>query len=84
MPTITVRNLPDEVYRALCVRAALHGQSTAAEIRNILETAVRPHERLRMGAALADVGRRAGLTDDDVSALQARRDRNPPEPFGLG
>jgi len=33
MATVTVRNLPDEVHRALRVRAAMHGRSTEAEIR---------------------------------------------------
>lgn len=39
---ITVRNLPDEVHRALRIRAARHGRSTEAEVRDILEQAVLP------------------------------------------
>jgi antitoxin FitA len=35
MPSITVRNVPDEVLRALRVRAAQHGRSVEAEIRDI-------------------------------------------------
>ena len=42
MASVTVRNLPDEVHRALRVRAAQHGRSTEAEIRDILEIAARP------------------------------------------
>ena len=53
MPAITVRNLPDEVHRALRVRAAIHGRSTEAEIREILEQALKPEQRIRMGDALA-------------------------------
>ena len=45
---MTVRNLPDEVHCALRVRAALHGRSTEAEIRDILESTVRPPEQLRL------------------------------------
>ena len=37
MTTLTVRNLPDEVHRALRIRAAGHGRSTEAEVRAILE-----------------------------------------------
>ena len=46
---LTARNLPDEVHRALRVRAAQHGRSTEAEIRDILATAVRPQTRIRLG-----------------------------------
>ena len=83
MATVTVRNLPDEVHRALRVRAAMHGHSTEAEIRDILETTVRPPERLRMGTALAKLGRRVGLTDEDFAVFEQLRDKTPAEPVGL-
>ncbi|MFN7352325.1 MAG: FitA-like ribbon-helix-helix domain-containing protein, partial [Burkholderiales bacterium] len=35
MAMLTVRNLPDDVHRALRVRAAQHGRSTEAEVREI-------------------------------------------------
>lgn len=53
MAAFTVRNLPDEVHRALKVRAAQNGRSTEAEIRAILEEAVKPKERVKIGSALA-------------------------------
>ena len=81
MATVTVRNLPDEVHRALRVRAALHGRSTEAEIRDILESTVRPPERLRLGTALAELGRRVGLTDDDIAVFESVRDKTPAEPL---
>ena len=81
MATVTVRNLPDEVHRALRVRAALHGRSTEAEIRDILESTVRPPERLRLGTALAELGRQVGLTDDDIAAFEQVRDKTPAEPL---
>ncbi|MHB1284670.1 MAG: FitA-like ribbon-helix-helix domain-containing protein [Metallibacterium scheffleri] len=84
MATVTVRNLPDEVHRALRVRAALHGRSTEAEIREILETTVQPAERLRMGAALAELGRRAGLSDEDFAAFEQMRDKTTAEPVKFG
>ncbi|KPX79691.1 Plasmid stability protein StbC [Pseudomonas meliae] len=34
---VNVRNLPDEVHRAIRIQAALHGRSTEAEIRDILD-----------------------------------------------
>jgi len=79
MPAITVRNLPAEVHRALRVQAAIHGRSTEAEIRAILEQAVKPEQRVRMGDALAGIGRRLGLTDQDLEVFE--RDRTPAEPM---
>lgn len=81
MAMLTVRNLPDEVHRALRVRAAQHGRSTEAEVREILAAAVKPDERLRMGDALAALGREIGLTDEDVAAMDAARDRAPAQPL---
>ena len=56
MSVVTVRNLPEETHRALKLRAAQHGRSTEAEIREILEEAVRPKTRLKIGAELAAFG----------------------------
>jgi len=83
MATLTVRNLPEEVYRALRVRAAMHGRSTEAEVRYILEATVRPPDRLRMGTALAELGRRAGLTSGDLAAIEKTRDKTAAEPLDL-
>lgn len=80
MPTVVVRNLPEDTHRALKVRAAQHGRSTEAEIRAILETVVRPPERIHVGTALAELGRRVGLTEEDVAVLEQGRDRTPAEP----
>ena len=75
MPAVTVRNLPIETHRALKVRAAQHGHSTEAEIREILEAAVRPKSRLKIGSELAAFGQRFGGVD-----LEVTRDRTPIEP----
>jgi plasmid stability protein len=40
MAQVLVRNLPDEVHRALRMRAASHGRSTAAELRHIITETV--------------------------------------------
>lgn len=81
MAMLTVRNLPDDVHRALRVRAAQHGRSTEAEVREILETAVKPESRLRMGEALAALGRKIGLTDKDLEVFDRVRDTTPAEPM---
>jgi plasmid stability protein len=81
MAMLTVRNLPDEVHRALRVRAAQHGHSTEAEVREILATAVKPETRVRLGEALAALGRKIGLTNEDVEILEQMRDKTPAEPL---
>jgi plasmid stability protein len=81
MSAITIRNLPEAVHRALRVRAAGNGRSTEAEIRDILEKAVKPEQRVRIGDALAALGRRAHLTDKDLSILE--RSRKPAEPIRI-
>nr|WP_210304871.1 plasmid stabilization protein [Rhizobium sp. BK212] len=65
------------------VRAAHHGRSTEAEIRDIIEAAVRPSERVKLGSLLAAIGREAELSNLDVEALQNNRDDTPavPMPF---
>ncbi|MEO6918805.1 MAG: plasmid stability protein [Collimonas sp.] len=78
MASVTVRNLPDETHRALRVRAAMHGISTEAEIRAILENAVRPEGRIKLGSLLAEIGREVGGVD-----LEIERDRMPAEPVGF-
>ncbi|WP_455287169.1 FitA-like ribbon-helix-helix domain-containing protein [Cupriavidus necator] len=77
MAILMVRNLPDEVHRALRMRAAQHGRSMEAEVREILGNAVNPEQRVRMGDALAEVGRRAGLTNEDFGAVDLVRDKAP-------
>ncbi len=66
MPVVTVRNLPEETHRALRLRAVQHGRSTEAEIRDILEHAVRPAARVLIGSALAAFGQQAGGLDLDI------------------
>lgn len=87
MPAVTIRNLPEEVHRALKVRAALQGRSTEAEMRAILEAAVRPGGRLRLGTALSEASRELGLTNADIEALERSleevQDRRPAEPMGF-
>ena len=74
MATVTVRNLPDETHRALLVRSATHGRSTEAEIRAILESAVNPEGRVKLGTLLAEIGREVGGID-----LEIERDKTPTE-----
>jgi plasmid stability protein len=85
MAAVTIRNLSEETHRALKIRAAKHNRSTEAEMRAILEAAVRPEGRLRLGTALSATSREMGLTNADIEALEQTieqvRDRRPAEPM---
>ncbi|MGQ5487510.1 FitA-like ribbon-helix-helix domain-containing protein [Thauera sp. ZXT1-4] len=82
MSSITVRNIPDEVHRAIRVRAATHGRSTEAEVRSILEQAAKPEGRLKLGTMLASIAREAGgLTDEELALFENARDKTPAEPM---
>ncbi|KPY43158.1 plasmid stabilization protein [Pseudomonas savastanoi pv. retacarpa] len=81
MAMLTVRNLSDDVHRALRVRAAQHGHSTEAEVREILAIAVKPETRVRLGEALAALGRKIGLTNEDFEVFNQVRDKTPAEPL---
>jgi plasmid stability protein len=72
MPTVTVRNLPEETHRALRVRATHHGRSTEAEIRAILEETVRPFGRLKIGSEIHRIASDIGNMDD----LKISRERS--------
>lgn len=82
MAVLTVRNVPEEVHRALRVRAAARGRSTEAEVRAILAEAVLPEGRVGLGSLLAAVGRRARLTDKEWADF-ARRETEPGRPVDL-
>jgi plasmid stability protein len=78
MPQIVVRQLSDEVHRALKSRAAEHGRSTEAEAREIIAQAVLPETRPRVGDILTGIWRGA-----DLSGVTFERDRTPHEPMSF-
>lgn len=81
MAAVTIRTLPDEVHRALKIRAAQHSRSTVTEIRAIPEAAVLPENRQRIGTALAEISRKMGPTNEDIEALNQVPDTTPAEPM---
>jgi plasmid stability protein len=60
MAVVTVRNLRTETLRALKQRAARHNRSTESEIREILEKAAWPDDRIKIGLELAAFGQNFG------------------------
>ena len=83
MAMMTVRNIPDEIYRGLRVQAAMHGQSAEAEMRSILESAIKNKNRIKLGSLLLEIGNQARLTDDEFSIISQVRDKTPAEPVSF-
>jgi antitoxin FitA len=83
MAMLTVRSVSDEVHRALRVRAANHGRSMEAEVRAILESAVSPQGRVKLGSLLVEVGRQAKLSDEEVAVFHQLRDKKPAPPVSF-
>jgi plasmid stability protein len=83
MAMMTVRNIPDEVHRALRVRAAMHGRSAEAEVRAILEDSVKAEGRVKLGSMLAEIGRQAKLTDEEFAVIEQVRDKTPANPVSF-
>lgn len=75
MAMLTVRNLSDEVHRALRQRAAQRGHSMEAEVRQILETAINPKARVGLGSLLLEVGRQARLSKEESAVFEQVRDK---------
>ena len=65
------------------VRAAQHGRSAEAEIRDILEKAAKPEGRVKLGSLLASIGREASLTHEEVERFSKLRDKTPAEPVSF-
>jgi plasmid stability protein len=63
---LIVRQLEDDVKRALQRRAEAHNRSTEEEVREILRAAVRTDQPapVRLGTAIAERFRGHGLRDD--------------------
>jgi antitoxin FitA len=83
MAAVTIRSLSDETHRAIMARAVLHNRSAEAEMRAILEAAVRPAQRLRLGSAIAKMSHDIGLTNADVEALEELFTTQAAEPLSL-
>lgn len=74
MPTMTIRNLPDELHRALRVRAALNDRSAEAEVRAILDGVLNPPEReSNLVEALRGFGEIAQFTPEELALFDRQK-----------
>lgn len=74
MAAITIRNLAEETHRALKARAAAHGRSTEAEVRQILDDAVAGRLDIGFGTRLVQLAEEAGGYDLDIERDQTASD----------
>lgn len=77
MRSVTVRNVPEEVHRAIRIRAAQHGRSVEAEMRDILESAVRPEGRVKLGSLLTEIGRKINMCEEEFAIFESVRNQDP-------
>ena len=72
MPAMTIRKIPEETHLALKQRAKQHGRSVEAEAREVLNEALLPKERLKLGTAIHELAMQYGGFD-----LEIERDQTP-------
>jgi plasmid stability protein len=77
--TLTVRNVPEETRQALAARARAANRSMEAEARLVLEAAVRPPDRVKLGSLLSRIGSETGGLD-----MEAVRGAEISEPVSFG
>lgn len=83
MGMMTIRSIPEAVHNALRAQARAHNRSAEAEVRTILENAVRAENPVRLGDELAAISREAGLTNEDCAVFEHVRDKTPAEPIAF-
>lgn len=60
----------------------MHGHSTEAEVRKILEHAARPEDRLKLGSLLASISRDVGgMSEAEAESFNQLRDKTPVKPM---
>ena len=75
MPQLTVRNVNEQVVRALKQRAATHGRSAEAEHRELLRNALLPDQESFAARARALRERLRSSVDSSI-VIRADRDRD--------
>ena len=73
MKAVTIRNIPEETHRAIKLRAAQKGTSAETEMRTILEEAMRPKERMKIGNEIRKLVQKYGGGFD----LEIERNKEP-------
>ena len=83
MAILTVRNVPDEVHRAPAPARGQPWPQYRGRSARDPEHAVKAEQRPRLGDLLAELGRKAGLRNEDFAVLEDTRDRKPAKPMKI-
>ena len=83
MPSVTIRNIPDEVHRGLRALAEKNGRSAEAEMREILARVAQPEGRVKLGSMLVSIGEEAALSNQEYQALIGVRDTDHAKPMSF-
>lgn len=79
MPTLYVRNVPDELHRRVRKRASRKHRSMGTEVIELLEEALKSDDiREQRARALKDIARRRRalpMSSDSLELLREERDR---------
>jgi antitoxin FitA len=81
MAQIIVRGIEDDVKERLQRRAAQHGHSMEAEVRDILRDAVQRDRRVKPGLGTAIAGLFGGIGLRQGEAIHELRGFTPADPF---
>ena len=75
MAQLVVRNIEDDLKSRLQRRAAKHGRSMEAEVRDILRNAVKQEEQPSggLGTEIAALFEGIGFTDEEIAAIEDLR-----------
>ena len=72
MTALTIRNLPADIVGRLRVRAAEHGRSMEAELRDVLKAVAEGRAVIRELAQTSDVERREAEMDARIERVQVK------------
>ncbi len=81
--TLTIRKFDDRIRQALKLQAHLHNRSMEEEARHIIAAALTKAHPEGFGDRLAAIGRKHGVTAQDMAQVGAVRDRRPAKPMDV-
>lgn len=81
--TLTIRKFDDGIRQALKLQAHLHNRSMEEEARHIIASALAQAHPEGFGDRLAAIGRKHGVTAQDLAEVDAVRDRSPAKPMDV-
>lgn len=73
MPSLSLRNIPNEMHLALRARAIQNNRSMEAELRSILKEALIPKENIKLGSLLYNIVQDSEIEEDIAEIISLQR-----------